>query len=146
MLTGFPGSSDGKVSAYNAGDRVRSLGWEDPLVKEMATHSGTLAWKIPWPRSLVGYSPWGRRVRHDWARGQALLCCSGSRLQYVPQCLCRLPSTAILNCSVVVPRWDVHSIFHTGASSLKCRGHTSACHTLWASETRLSTKEKEKTG
>ena len=27
---------------------VRSLGWEDPLEKEMATHSSTLAWKIPW--------------------------------------------------------------------------------------------------
>ena len=28
--------------------RVRSLGWEDPLEKEMAIHSSTLAWKIPW--------------------------------------------------------------------------------------------------
>ena len=28
--------------------RVRSLGWEDPLEKEMATHSSTLAWKILW--------------------------------------------------------------------------------------------------
>ena len=28
--------------------RVQSLGWEDPLQKEMATHSSTLAWKIPW--------------------------------------------------------------------------------------------------
>ena len=28
--------------------RVRSLGWEDPLEKETATHSGTRAWKIPW--------------------------------------------------------------------------------------------------
>ena len=28
--------------------RVQSLGWEDPLEKEMATHSRTLAWKIPW--------------------------------------------------------------------------------------------------
>ena len=28
--------------------QVRSLGWEDPLEKEMATHSNTLAWKIPW--------------------------------------------------------------------------------------------------
>ena len=28
--------------------RVRSLGWEDPLEEEMATHSSTLAWKIPW--------------------------------------------------------------------------------------------------
>ena len=28
--------------------RVRSLGWEGPLEKEMATHSSTIAWKIPW--------------------------------------------------------------------------------------------------
>ena len=28
--------------------RVRSLGWEDPLEKEMAIHSSTIAWKIPW--------------------------------------------------------------------------------------------------
>ena len=28
--------------------QLRSLGWEDPLEKEMATHSSTLAWKIPW--------------------------------------------------------------------------------------------------
>ena len=39
---------------------VQSLGWEDPLEKEMATHSSTLAWKIPW-RILVGYSPRGRK-------------------------------------------------------------------------------------
>ena len=37
---------------------VRSLGWEDPLEKEMATHSSILRWRIP-QRSLVGYSPWG---------------------------------------------------------------------------------------
>ena len=29
-------------------NQVRSLGWEDPLEKEMATRSSTLAWKIPW--------------------------------------------------------------------------------------------------
>ena len=40
---------------------VRSLGREDPLEKKMATHSNALAWKIPWMRSLVGYSPWGRK-------------------------------------------------------------------------------------
>ena len=39
--------------------RVRSLGWEDPLEKEMAIHSRTIAWKIPWTEELVGYSPWG---------------------------------------------------------------------------------------
>ena len=30
-------------------------------MKETATHSSTLAWKIPWRRSLVGYSPWGHK-------------------------------------------------------------------------------------
>ena len=41
--------------------QVRSLGWEDPLEKEMATHSSTVAWKIHGQRSLVGYSSWGRK-------------------------------------------------------------------------------------
>ena len=40
---------------------VQSLGWEDPLEKEMATHSRILAWKIHGQRSLVDYSPWGRK-------------------------------------------------------------------------------------
>ena len=42
--------------------QVRSLAWENPLEKEMATHYSTLAWKIPWmeePGRL--YSPWGRK-------------------------------------------------------------------------------------
>ena len=37
--------------------QVQSLGWEDPLEKEMATHSSILAWKTPWTENLVGYSP-----------------------------------------------------------------------------------------
>ena len=37
---------------------VRSLGQEDPLEKEMATHSSTLAWEIPWTEDLVGYNLW----------------------------------------------------------------------------------------
>ena len=37
---------------------VQSLGQEDPLGKGMATHSSILAWRIPWQRSLSGYSPW----------------------------------------------------------------------------------------
>ena len=36
------------VSACNVGTWVQSLVWEDPLEKEMATHSRTLAWNIPW--------------------------------------------------------------------------------------------------
>ena len=50
--------------------QVQSLGWEDPLEKEMATHSRILAWKIPW-RSMVGCTTWGhKRVRHDSATKQ----------------------------------------------------------------------------
>ena len=47
--------------------QVRSLGWEDPLEKGMATHSNILAWRIPWrekQRGLVGSIGW-QRVRHD---------------------------------------------------------------------------------
>ena len=40
---------------------VQSLGWEDPLEKEIATHSSILTWRIPWTRSLVGCSLWGRK-------------------------------------------------------------------------------------
>ena len=41
---------------------VLSLGQEDSLEKEMATHSSTLAWKIPWTEELgAGYCPWGRK-------------------------------------------------------------------------------------
>ena len=46
---GFPGSSDSKVPAFKE-TQVRSLGWEDLLEKEMATHSSTHAWKIPWTK------------------------------------------------------------------------------------------------
>ena len=46
--------------------RVRSLGREDPLEKEMATHSSILVWRIPWMEEPVRlYSPWGRRVGLD---------------------------------------------------------------------------------
>ena len=52
---GFPGGSEVKASASNAGDVgsmqetwVRSLGREDPLENEMATQSSILAWRIPW--------------------------------------------------------------------------------------------------
>ena len=50
--------------------RVWSLGWEDPLEKEMATHSNIFAWEIPWQRSLAGYSPWGQKVRHNFETKQ----------------------------------------------------------------------------
>ena len=46
--------------------QVRSLGQEDPLEKEMATHSTTLAWKIPWTEEPSGLqSMESQRVRHN---------------------------------------------------------------------------------
>ena len=45
---------------------VRSLGQEDPLEKEMATHSSILAWRIPWTEELGGLQSTGsQRVGHD---------------------------------------------------------------------------------
>ena len=60
QLEGFPGVSDGKKRLPTTQEtRVRSLGREDPLEKEMATYTSTLAWKIPWTEDQ---SSWTR----DW--------------------------------------------------------------------------------
>ena len=62
---GFLGGSDGKESACNVGDLGSVPGLGRSLEKEMATHSGILAWRIPWTSvhecSLAGYSPEGRK-------------------------------------------------------------------------------------
>ena len=48
--------------------QVQSLGWEDPLEKEMATHSSTFAWKIPWTEEPGRLQSMGsQRVGHNWA-------------------------------------------------------------------------------
>ena len=44
---GYPGGSDGKASARNAGE-PGSISGQDPWKMELATHSSTLAWRIPW--------------------------------------------------------------------------------------------------
>ena len=47
---------------------VQSLGWEDPLEKEMAIHSSTIAWKIPWTEEPGSLQSMGlQRVGHNWA-------------------------------------------------------------------------------
>ena len=48
--------------------QVPSLGWEDPLEKEMATHSSILTWKIPWTEEPGRLQSMGlQRIRHDWS-------------------------------------------------------------------------------
>ena len=59
---GFPVGSESKDSASNAG----GLGQEDPLQKGMATHSSTLAWRIPWTEEPGGLQSMGsQRVGQD---------------------------------------------------------------------------------
>ena len=57
FLLGFPGGSVGKDSPSVWETWVQSLGWEDPLEKGMATHSGILVWRIPMDRGA-----WWARV------------------------------------------------------------------------------------
>ena len=54
MYSCFSGGADDKESACNAGDRVLSLGGEDPLEKGNAAHSSILAWKVPWTEEPSG--------------------------------------------------------------------------------------------
>ena len=63
---GFPSGSEAKHLPAMQETCVRSLGWEDPLEKKMATHSSTLAWKIPWMEEAGGPQSMGlQRVTHD---------------------------------------------------------------------------------
>ena len=62
----FPGGSDSKASAYNAGDPGSILGSGRSLEKDMATHSSTLAWKIPLMEVRGRLQSMGsKRVGHD---------------------------------------------------------------------------------
>ena len=65
----FPHGSDGKESTFSAGETwVRSLGWEDPLEEGMATHSSTVAWRIPMDKGPWQVTAHGsQRLRHNWA-------------------------------------------------------------------------------
>ena len=59
-----PGGSGVKNCLPMQETRIQSLGWEDPLEKEMATHSSILAWEIPWteepggPQSMGSQKSW----------------------------------------------------------------------------------------
>ena len=66
LLWGFPDGSVVKNLPAKQEMWVRSLGWEDPLEKKMATHSSILAWEIPWTEEPGGLQSIGsQRVGHD---------------------------------------------------------------------------------
>ena len=66
---GFPSGTVVKNPTANSrdtGECVRSLGWEDPLEKETATHFSILGWRIPWTEEPGGLqSMKSQRVGHD---------------------------------------------------------------------------------
>ena len=63
MLTSMKGEINNNTTMWETW--VQSLGWEDPLEKEMAIHSSILAWRIPWMEELGGLQSTGRRAGHD---------------------------------------------------------------------------------
>ena len=132
---------------------VQSLGWEDPLEKEMAAHSSILAWRIPWTEEPGGLQSMGsQRVGHDWVtkttdNGVCVECISCSVLSdssrpHVP------PSSSvrtILNSSIQagILEW-VAIAFSRGSFGPRDRAWVSCIpgwfFTIWAS-TREAPKE-----
>ena len=106
--------------------QVWSLGREDPLEKEMAPHSSTLAWKIPWMEAPGRLQSMGsQRVEHDWATSlftfyslllELLLNLLGKSLPSPSACFrkCR-------NSHLQIPWWrwqsDCHHILHNPGGS-----------------------------
>ena len=63
----FPGGSVAKNLLVMQETQVQSLGWEDPLEKEMSIHSSIIAWKIPWTEEPGRLQSTGsQRVGHDF--------------------------------------------------------------------------------
>ena len=80
---GFRGGTSGKEPACQCRGckrhRFCSLGWEDPLEEDTATHSSILVWRIPWSKELGGLRSIGlQRVQHNWGNQ---LCWTNNNLQ-----------------------------------------------------------------
>ena len=88
---------------------VQSLGGEDPVEKEMATHSSLLAWKIPWTEESGGFRSMGHRVRHDWATNMDIFVIVITLVLwtlYLPMHLAEIFEISKINCAVFnLCRW-----------------------------------------
>ena len=93
---------EGKASACSVGDLGSALGREDPLEKEIATHSSTLAWKIPWteePSRLQSMGSQSRTGLRDFTFTLNVVVCmyySAPISQFIPPPLFPLGSFLIL--------------------------------------------------
>ena len=113
----FPSGTDGKQSTCIAGDRVWSQGQEDPLEKEMATHSSILSWRIPWteePGRLQSMVL--QRIGQDWVTG------------ITPKIKCTPPAIPTSR------KWSAISCTHSSSQLPKCQASFSlkALHLLSA--------------
>ena len=113
---------------------VWSLGWEDPLEKEIATHSSILAWKIPWTEEPGGLqSMSSQTVRHDWATNTNTY--SVSWLASMSSIfLCAALSSILLS---LLGGWHVWITFIGSHASL-------ACNQSCTGESQLDTKGRKK--
>ena len=68
--TGLPGGSEVKNLSVKQEAQIQSLGGEDLLEKEVATHSRIPAWEIPWTEETGGLKSWAPRVGHNLATKQ----------------------------------------------------------------------------
>ena len=99
---------------------VWSLGWEDPLEKEMATHSSTLAWKIPWTEEPGGLQSMGsQRVWHDLATERwcmVLLCALRTGLPFSGSFMVCFLWTHMVSCVI----WPLSFIIHGSLVNINC--------------------------
>ena len=114
--------------------RVLTLGWEDPMEKEMATHSSTLAWKIPWTEEPGGLQSMGSQTAgHDWVTSLSLSVYGSTDMQHtlpwekgninamnmstvyhLGLCCCLVATSCLTLCDPVdctLPGPSVHGIF-----------------------------------
>ena len=98
---------------------VWSLGQEDPLEKEMATHSSTLAWRIPWreePGRLQSMGP--RRVGHDWVTSLLL---SPGKASLPEQCPCSKGNALVMSyLSTILEYYQNQNLFTFQVNILSC--------------------------
>ena len=108
VKVGFPGGTDNKDSAFNAGD----LGQEDLPEERMATHSSLLAWKIPWTEESVGLqsTEWqesemtGRLSTHAWLKWNKVSSCLLPGMVQACRCACA-PGGGCLFVQSLSPVW-----------------------------------------
>ena len=112
---------------------VRYLGWEDPLAKETAIHSTTLAWKIPWTEEPGRLQSMGsQRVGHDWAT---------SLTHMNNECLSLASTCQITRVSVREGRQLVHRV----SSAVLCGKSYSCLDTICNSKSFIKNISKERT-